>query len=85
MVQGERVLISSMPGHAQLSVDQLAGEVKEIVELGIPAVILFGIPEHKDDVGSDAYADDGIVQRAVREIKETCGREPIGDHGCLLL
>ena len=73
--EGERVPISSMPGHAQLRVDQLAGEVKEIVELGIPAVILFGIPEHKDDIGSDAYADDGIVQQAVREIKEACGRD----------
>lgn len=72
---GERVPISSMPGHAQLSVDQLADELKELVALGIPAVILFGIPEHKDDVGSDAYANDGIVQRAVREIKETCGRD----------
>ncbi len=73
--KGERVPISSMPGHAQLSVDLLADEVREIVSLGIPAVILFGIPEQKDDVGSDAYAADGIVQRAVREIKATVGRD----------
>lgn len=73
--EGERVPIGSMPGHAQLSVDQLAEEAREIVSLGIPAVILFGIPEHKDAVGSDAYADDGIVQWAVRAIKEAVGRE----------
>lgn len=73
--KGQRVPISPMPGHAQLSVDLLADEVREIVSLGIPAVILFGIPEHKDDVGSDAYAADGIVQRAVHAIKETAGRD----------
>jgi porphobilinogen synthase len=68
---GQRVPIQSMPGHAQLPVDQLADEVREIEGLGIPAVILFGIPEHKDAVGSDACSDDGIVARAVRAIKES--------------
>ncbi len=58
-----------MPGHAQLTVDLLADEVAEIEALGIPAIILFGIPEHKDAVGSDAYNDHGIVQQAVRAIK----------------
>ncbi len=62
--------ISSMPGHYQLSVDNLAKEAKEIHDLGIPAVILFGIPEHKDELGTDAYSDRGIVQQAVREIKD---------------
>jgi porphobilinogen synthase len=61
--------ISSMPGQYRLSVDGLAGAAREIHGLGIPAVILFGIPAHKDAVGSEAYADDGIIQRAVREIK----------------
>ena len=61
--------ISSMPGHYQLSVDNLAREAKEIYDLGIPAVILFGIPEHKDELGTEAYNDKGIVQQAVREIK----------------
>jgi porphobilinogen synthase len=67
---GQRVPIGSMPGHFQLSVDQLPAEIKEIESLGIPAVILFGIPEHKDAVGSDAYSDTGIVQQAVRAIRE---------------
>lgn len=61
--------ISSMPGQYQLSVDNLAKEAKEIYDLGIPAVILFGIPEHKDELGTDAYSDKGIVQQAIREIK----------------
>jgi porphobilinogen synthase len=67
--RGQRIPIASMPGHAQLSVDLLADEVREIASLGIPAVILFGIPEHKDALGSDAYSEQGIVQQAVREIK----------------
>jgi porphobilinogen synthase len=62
--------INSMPGHFQMSVDQLKNEVKEISSLNIPAVILFGIPEYKDNFGSSAYKDDGIVQNAIREIKE---------------
>jgi porphobilinogen synthase len=68
--KGQRVPIGSMPGHFQLSVDQLPAEIREIESLGIPAVILFGIPEHKDAFGSDAYSDTGIVQQAVRAIKE---------------
>jgi porphobilinogen synthase len=68
--RGDRVPISSMPGHAQLTVEHLAEEVAEIEALGIPAVILFGIPEHKDAVGSDAYSEQGIVQQAVRAIKQ---------------
>ncbi len=59
-----------MPGHFQLSIDLLAKEVKEAKSLGIPGVILFGIPEKKDEVGSEAYAEDGIIQRAVRTLKE---------------
>lgn len=58
-----------MPGHAQMTVDLLAAEVSGIESLGIPAVILFGIPATKDAVGSDAYSDNGIIQQAVREIK----------------
>lgn len=61
--------IKSMPGHYQLSVDNLTKEVKEIKSLGIPAVILFGIPEHKDEVGSEAYNPKGIVQQAIKTIK----------------
>ena len=61
--------VSSMPGVAQLSVDRVVGECEEAQALGIPAVILFGLPEHKDSVGSEAYAEEGIVQQAIREIK----------------
>jgi len=62
--------ISSMPGVAQLSVDRAVNECAEVSALGIPAVILFGIPELKDTVGSEAYADNGVVQQAIRAIKE---------------
>ncbi|MGZ8499889.1 MAG: porphobilinogen synthase, partial [Candidatus Binatia bacterium] len=61
--------VSSMPGVAQLSVDHAVRECEEAHSLGIPAVILFGLPEHKDAVGSEAYDDDGIVQQAIREVK----------------
>ncbi len=72
IVPGTRVTnpISSMPGIAQLSIDRAVEECKAIRDLGIPGVILFGIPDHKDAVGSDAYADNGIIQRALRTLKE---------------
>ena len=62
--------VSSMPGVYQLSVDALVKECAEVKQLGIPAVILFGIPETKDEVGSGAYDEHGIVQTAVRAIKK---------------
>jgi porphobilinogen synthase len=62
--------VSSMPGVYQYSVDMLAPEMDELQALGIGAVILFGLPSHKDELGSEAYDDDGIVQRAIRAIKE---------------
>ena len=61
--------ISSMPGTFRFSVDELVDECLKIQELGIPAVILFGIPSHKDEHGSEGSADDGIVQQAIRAIK----------------
>ncbi|NOZ49007.1 MAG: porphobilinogen synthase [Chloroflexi bacterium] len=61
--------IVSMPGQLRLSVDQLAAEAAEILTLGIPAVVLFGIPAHKDPVGAENFADEGIVQQAVRALK----------------
>lgn len=67
--KGVRDPIGSMPGIARLSVDQAVEECREVAYLGIPAVILFGIPEAKDAAGSGAYADDGIVQQAIRAIK----------------
>ena len=61
--------ISSMPGVCRFSIKNLVLEVEESYALGIPAVILFGIPDKKDELGSEAYNPDGIVQRAIREIK----------------
>jgi len=62
--------IRSMPGHAQLSVDQLDLEISEIAELQIPAVLLFGIPAHKDPIGSSGWDPDGPVPQAIRAIKQ---------------
>ncbi|MCH8312130.1 MAG: porphobilinogen synthase [Nitrospinae bacterium] len=69
--QGVRRQISSMPGINRCSIDELLKDVRESQSLGIPAVILFGIPDKKDARGSEAYNPDGIVQRAVREIKSS--------------
>lgn len=66
---GLRDEISSMPGQYQLTIDQLPAEIDELRELGVPAVILFGLPSVKDSVGSEAYDDHGIVQEAIRAIK----------------
>jgi porphobilinogen synthase len=65
-----RTPVPSMPGVFQLSVDELVKEAVETKGLGIPAILVFGIPEAKDEVGSGAYAADGIVQRAVRKVKD---------------
>lgn len=72
VVEGENIKeeISSMPGVYHLSLDLLDEEMREIHELGIPAVIVFGVPEHKDEQGSEAYNDQGIVQKAIRLIKQ---------------
>ena len=68
--RGVREPVVSMPGIDRLSVDQLAAEAKDIQALGLAAVILFGIPDHKDALGTDGYDPDGIVQRAIRAIKD---------------
>ena len=72
IVPGENVAtpIPSMPGMAQLSADRAVQEAREVFELGIPAIILFGIPEQKDAEGSEGYDPDGIVPRAIRAIKK---------------
>ncbi|MDP9749821.1 MAG: porphobilinogen synthase [Thermoanaerobacter sp.] len=62
--------IDSMPGIYHFSIDLLVEEVKEVRDLGIPAILLFGVPSYKDELGSEAYSEEGIVQKAVREIKE---------------
>lgn len=71
VIHGENIKneISSMPGVFQFSIENLVEECKELVTLGIKAIILFGIPEHKDEQGSDAYSESGIIQRAIRAIK----------------
>ncbi|MCS7054437.1 MAG: porphobilinogen synthase [Ignavibacterium sp.] len=61
--------VKSMPGVFQMSIDNIVEECKEVRDLGIPAIILFGIPEHKDEIGSEAYHSDGIIQRAIKSIK----------------
>jgi porphobilinogen synthase len=67
--EGVREPIESMPGIAQLSVDALAAEAAELDELGIGAVLLFGIPSEKDELGSESHAEDGVVQQAARALK----------------
>ena len=62
--------ITSLPGQARLSPDQLPAEARELRSLGVPAILLFGLPARKDDRGSEAYAPDGIVQQAVRTLKD---------------
>src|SRR5512144_1457585 len=78
--EGVRKAIGSMPGVFNLSIDEAVKESREAKSLGIPAVILFGLPEKKDEVASGAWADDGIVQKATRAIKrEVPGLMVIGD------
>jgi porphobilinogen synthase len=69
--RGVREAIAPMPGQFRLSVDELVRECKDAAGMGIPAVLLFGLPEEKDPHGSEAYAEDGIVQQAVRAVKDT--------------
>jgi porphobilinogen synthase len=78
-----RTEIPSMPGQYRLSVDHLVKEALEADQLGIPAVILFGIPARKDDRGSEAYDPDGIVQRAVRELKSRLPRLLVVTDVCI--
>jgi porphobilinogen synthase len=68
--QGFKKEVRSMPGVFQMSVDQILIDIEEMVGLGLRSVLLFGLPEHKDEIGSEAYAEHGSVQRAIRAIKE---------------
>jgi len=69
--RNERAPIRSLPGIAQLSIDEAIKEAKEARSLGVPLLILFGIPKIKDATGSESYADDGIIQQAIRALKDT--------------
>jgi porphobilinogen synthase len=75
--------IKSMPKVFQFSVENLVKECKDLVTLGIKAIILFGIPEHKDEQGSEAYAENGIIQRAIRAIKKEVKKLLIITDVCL--
>ena len=78
--QGVKRPIEPMPGNYQLSLDMLEEEVAEVVDLGIPAVLLFGLPEEKDPTGSGAYDPEGIIQEAIRVIKRAApGLMVVGD------
>ena len=68
--QGVKREIGAMPGNYQMSIDNLVGECAEVQSLGIGGVILFGLPESKDELASGAYADDGIVQQAIRAVRQ---------------
>ncbi len=70
VVPGVKKEVGAMPGVFQLSKDRLVDEALEAHDLGVPAVILFGIPEHKDEVGSEAYRADGVVQQAIEALKK---------------
>jgi porphobilinogen synthase len=73
--------IPSMPGHFNLSIDHFLKTAQQAYGLGIPAIIIFGIPEKKDALGTEAYAENGIVQKATKALKEIAG--PGCHHGCV--
>ncbi len=81
--EGVRNEVRSMPGVFNLSVDEAVKEAREVYALGIPAVILFGLPEKKDEVATGAWAEDGIVQRAVRAMKREVPKLVIVGDVCL--
>ncbi len=79
----KREEIPSMPGVFRVSVDMLAQEAKECLKLGINTVILFGLPEKKDSMGSGAHAKDGIIQRGIKELKNRCPEITVATDVCL--
>jgi len=81
--EGLRREIPSLPGCFHLSVDEAAREAEEVEKLGIGGVILFGLPSAKDPVGSEGYADDGVVQQAVRAIRAACRELLVVTDVCL--
>lgn len=85
VIEGKNICnpIASMPGICQYSIDRLSEELDSVVEAGIGSVLLFGIPEHKDEVGSGAYDDNGIVQQAIRYIRRNYGQLIVIADVCL--
>ncbi len=72
IMEGENIReeISSMPGVFRYSIDRVSEEIEELLELGIHSILLFGIPEHKDELGSEGFSEEGIIQKAIRKIKK---------------
>ena len=85
VVEGEKVKkeISSMPGNYQMSVDNILRECEELKNLGVDSILLFGIPDAKDETGSGAYAADGIIQKAVRAVKKEFSEMLVVTDVCL--
>src|SRR5215467_1825010 len=81
--EGVRKEVRSMPGVFNLSVDEAVREAQDVHSLGVPAVILFGLPEKKDELATGAWADDGIVQQAARTIKSEVPKVVIVGDVCL--
>lgn len=79
----QRLEIGSMPGQYQLTIDELGAEADELQRLGIPGVLLFGLPADKDEAGSEAYAQDGIVQQAIRILKREAPQLVVIGDVCL--
>jgi len=80
--KGVRREIKSLPGQFHFSVDEVVREVEEVAKLGIPGVILFGLPEKKDEVGSEAWHAEGVVQRAIRAIKKATPQLMVSVDAC---
>lgn len=85
VVEGSNIKteVPSMPGVYHFSLDRLKSEITEVVELGIPSVIVFGVPNQKDEVGSEASCDQGIVQKAIRQIKQQAPELNVMADTCL--
>ncbi|WP_432821143.1 porphobilinogen synthase [Trichloromonas sp.] len=81
--KGIKKEIPSMPGIYQQSIEHIVAEAKEVYELGIPAVILFGIPEAKDALGQDAYSETGIIQETIRAIKQNVPKLTVITDVCM--
>jgi len=81
--RGVREPIGSMPGQFRLSIDELVKDMKDVASMGIPGVLLFGLPAEKDPRGSEAYAEDGIVQQAVRAVKDVVPDLLVATDVCL--
>ena len=81
--RGIREPIGSMPGQFRLSIDEMVKDMKDVASMGIPGVLLFGLPVDKDPRGSEAYAEDGIVQQAVRAVKDVVPDLLVATDVCL--